>query len=187
MFYFFNLKKLRSIFKIFLVLIVLGFLARYFVMSFIFEKPFNSFVEKYSQEFSLDEHLVYSVMFNESRFDKNALSYKNAKGLMQITDRTGIWGAEVNKIENFETSFLFDPEINIKIGCWYLSALIKQYDGEIDTAVAAYNAGSGNVSGWLKNEEYSADLKTLEKIPFEETEKYVQKVKIVKKIYDFLY
>ena len=81
---------------------------------------------------------------------------------------------------------LKDPETNIRIGTWYLKFLTDRYDNT-STAAAAYNAGHGNVDKWLKNTEYSYGGNTLYKIPFEETEKYVKKVKRAYEIYKKLY
>ncbi|MCI8342033.1 MAG: lytic transglycosylase domain-containing protein [Firmicutes bacterium] len=188
MFYCLDLKKmLNRLMTVIFVLSIVAVSARYFVLPRIFGRGNRELVEKYAKEYELEESVVYAVIYAESGFDSNALSPKGAKGLMQITDRTGEWGAEETGIENFETNMLFDPETNIHIGCWYLSVLLKQYDYKLDTALAAYNAGSGNVSRWLYDVEYSSDLMTLDKIPFEETRKYILKVNAVKKIYDFLY
>ena len=78
------------------------------------------------------------------------------------------------------------PEINILIGCWYLNKLINQYDN-VETALAAYNAGSGNVSRWLADDEYSSDGIRLDYIPYKKTRNYVKKVQQAKKIYEYLY
>ncbi|MCQ4727299.1 lytic transglycosylase domain-containing protein [Anaerotignum faecicola] len=188
MFYCFNFKNFFK--KLVMTIIVIGALAaivRYIILPSIFIRKYGELVEKYSAEYDLDENLVYAVIFVESNFDESAVSVKDAKGLMQITDRTGTWGAEEIGIEGFSPEMLFEPEINIHIGCWYLNVLSKQYDFEIETALAAYNAGSGNVSGWLEDGEYSSDLRTLHTIPFEETQKYVMKVTAIKKVYDYIY
>ena len=68
-----------------------------------------------------------------------------------------------------------DPETSIMLGCHYLRHLIDIY-GNVDTALAAYNAGMGNINSWLKNPDCSKDGKTLYYIPFPETRSYVQKV-----------
>jgi soluble lytic murein transglycosylase len=81
---------------------------------------------------------------------------------------------------------LYDVETNIEIGCIYLEYLIDTYEN-IETALAAYNAGPGNTDKWLKDKNYSDDGKALVKIPFEETEKYVKKVLKRKNIYFDLY
>jgi len=187
MFYCFSLKRLRKIGTYFLVVAAVAVGIRCFAMPNVFCRAHRDFVEKYAKENGLDDSLVYAVMFVESRFDENAVSSKEAKGLMQISATTGNWGADVLHIENFTDEDLFDAQTNIKIGCWYLAVLNKQYWNNQDTVIAAYNAGSGNVSKWLNDENYSADGINLEKIPFGETEKYVRKVNIVKWIYEFIY
>ena len=105
---------------------------------------------------------------------------------MQITDSTGRWAAEMIGIEGYEDSMLFDPDTNIKIGCWYLNRLIEQY-GNRDTAVAAYNAGSGNVSSWLDQIGSNSNELIKELIPFEETRNHVDKINLYLKIYNMLY
>ena len=102
----------------------------------------------------IEENLVYSVIKVESKFKKDAISRKGAKGLMQISDITKNWAIE--ELDLKENIDIFDPEINIKIGCWYLNKLYKQF-GDMDLVIAAYNGGSGNVNQWLGNNDYSKD------------------------------
>jgi soluble lytic murein transglycosylase len=144
-------------------------------------------VEKYADEYGLDKNLVYSIIKAESGFDPQAISPRDAKGLMQILDSTGEWAAEKIKINDFESSMLFEPKVNIRIGCWYIARLLNQYDQNIELALAAYNAGSGNVSKWLKDSSISSNGKTLDRIPFEETKNYVDKIKKYNNMYKKLY
>lgn len=137
---------------------------------------YKEYVDKYSQEFNLDPLLVLSIIKVESKFDKDAKSNKDARGLMQVTPKTGEWGAEKIGIEDFDAEQLYDPDTNIRIGCWYLDNLRTQFDYNMELVVAAYNGGSGNVTKWLADSEYSDDGETLKKIPFEETENYVKRV-----------
>jgi soluble lytic murein transglycosylase len=106
---------------------------------------------------------------------------------MQIMDSTGEWAAEKIKIKDFESSMLLKPEANIRIGCWYISKLINQYDQNVELALSAYNAGSGNVAKWLNDTDISSNGKTLDRIPFKETEDYVKKIKRYNYIYKKLY
>ena len=106
---------------------------------------------------------------------------------MQITKETGTWIAEQMKMENFNVNDLYNENTNIEMACWYLNNLSKEFDGDRDLIVAAYNAGRGNVNKWLKNNEYSGDGKKLTYIPFKETKHYVDKVNIYYKIYKRLY
>ena len=135
-------------------------------------KVYSEFVDKYSKQFDVDDNLVYSVMKVESKFNKNAISNKGAKGLMQISDITRDWAIEELKLGNID---ILEPETNIMIGCWYLDKLYNQF-GDFNLMIAAYNGGSGNVSDWLSDSKYSKDGKKLNNIPFEETDNYVKKV-----------
>ena len=93
----------------------------------------------------------------------------------------------VIKVESkFRKDAIFDPEINIKIGCWYLNKLYKEF-GRLDLVIAAYNGGSGNVNKWLNDDSYSKDGKSLDLIPFEETSMYVKKITKNYKMYNKLY
>lgn len=167
--------------------IVLFISSNKIILKIVYPLKFSEEVNKYSQEFDIDPLLVFAVMKAESNFDRYAASGKGAKGLMQITDKTGIWAAEKIGIKDFSSANLFIPDTNIHIGCWYLSKLKKQFNGDITLAITAYNGGSGRVQEWLKNEELSSTGKSLEKIPFIETDKYVKKVlreyEIIKYIY----
>lgn len=148
---------------------------------------YKEYINKYAIENNMDPYLIASVINVESRFNKNAISPKGAKGLMQIIDSTGNWAAEELEIEAYEDNDLFDPDTNIKIGTWYLKKLEKEFGTREDLILAAYNGGSGNVNKWLKNEEYSSDGENLEKIPFKETENYLTKVKNNYKVYNKIY
>jgi soluble lytic murein transglycosylase len=152
-----------------------------------FPLRYKQYVYNYSVANNIDPYLVFAIMKAESSFNPKALSKKGARGLMQITERTGKWGAESLKIEGYSKDKLYDPETNIKIGCWYLSTLMKEFDNNIDLVIAAYNGGSGNVTGWLKDSNYSKTGTSLDKIPFKETDAYLKKVKNYHSIYKGLY
>ncbi len=148
---------------------------------------YEELIKEYSEMYDLDPFLVLSVIKVESSFRHNAVSHKNARGLMQITEGTGAWGAERLGMEGFSPEKLYEPEANIHIGCWYLATLYREF-GETNLVLAAYNAGSGNVTKWLADPGLSADGKALDRIPFNETEKYIKKVHnsylIYKKLYE---
>ena len=147
----------------------------------IYPLKFENEIKKYSDAYSLDEHLVMAIISAESKFNENALSPKGAKGLMQLKDETASWCMEHFNIENSTDK----NDLNIHLGCAYLRYLIDKYKGYTDTAIAAYNAGEGNVSTWLKEQDGQSVV--LCSIPFGETEKYVETVKKRLKIYRLLY
>lgn len=161
-------------------------LCLFLVVCIAFPLEHYEIIKKYAEEYNLEPETVCAFINAESHFDNEAVSHKGAKGLMQIMDKTALWAAEEIPIEDFQPEDITDPETNIRIGCWYLNRLNKQFDGDEKLITAAYNAGSGNVTSWLYNEKYSNDGKTLDKIPYGETEKYVNKINFYKKVYKFL-
>lgn len=174
-------KIIRTILIILLVLLVLYIVLFKIVkvqdriLVFLYKKEYNEYVEKYSIQYGVDENLVYSIIKNESKFDSNAVSTSEAKGLMQIMDNTvkdianGIDEMEYDNID------IFDPETNIHLGVNYLSELLEKY-GNVPLAVAAYNAGIGNVDKWIQNGVLDENGTDIENIPFKETNLYVRKV-----------
>ncbi|MBQ3461679.1 MAG: lytic transglycosylase domain-containing protein [Clostridia bacterium] len=133
---------------------------------------YGDYILRYAGENDLDPFLVMAVIHIESNFVPEAQSHV-AYGLMQMTEETADWTARDMKIKG-DYDFT-DPETSIMLGCHYLRHLIDIY-GNVDTALAAYNAGMGNINSWLKNPDCSKDGKTLFYIPFPETRSYVQKV-----------
>ena len=151
---------------------------------FLYPNDYKAEVDKYSRKYGVSAELVYAVIRAESKFDKDAVSDKGAKGLMQIIDATADWVSGKIELSEFD---LFDPETNIEIGTFYLSYLLDLYKGNKECAIAAYNAGPAKVDEWLSDKKYSKDGKTLDEIPFPETEKYVKKVMENIEKYGFLY
>ena len=105
---------------------------------------------------------------------------------MQLTDDTFLYCLKKLNLSPEEND-IFNPNSNIHAGVWYLSFLIDKYNGDTKNAVAAYNAGATNVDKWLNSPEYSSDSKTLDIIPFRETQQHVRKIFVYKKIYSTLY
>jgi soluble lytic murein transglycosylase len=143
-------------------------------------------ISQYSKEFSLkdkgmDEYYVAAVICAESRFKEKAESGKGAVGLMQVLPDTGAWAAEKIGIEGYTAESLWKPEVNIRIGCWYLAYLSDMFDGDLTKVFAAYNAGPANVKGWLEDDG------TLVNIGHTETRGYVIKIEKYYDIYKTLY
>lgn len=171
-----------------LALILLFLLMLDSILKIVYPIKYGEYVFRYSRESNIDPYLVFAIIKVESGFNPQATSSKNARGLMQITDKTGKWGAESLNLDNFAVGELYDPKTNIQIGCWYLNMLMKEFNNDLNLAVAAYNAGSGNVSKWLKDTNYSSSGQlNLDRIPFKETRDYIKKVKKCHLIYKRLY
>ena len=180
------MKKIIRLVIIVLAIYLLFLGSGYILKNVIFPLKYMNYVEKYSKEYNLDPYFVMAVMKAESNFDEDAKSNKDARGLMQITTSTGKWIAEKQGIIDFDTNLLLEPEVNIRFGCWYLNNLLSEFD-DLSLALAAYNGGSGNVTKWLNDPEYSSDGENLTYIPFKETKKYVDKVSTRYNVYKFLY
>jgi len=143
-------------------------------------------INTYAQENGVAPELIYAVILAESGFNERAVSRAGASGLMQIIESTAYWIADRIEMDDFEYSEqIFAPEINIRMGSYYLGMLKKQY-GDTELALSAYNAGRGNVDKWLGNPDYSSDGKTLDVIPFPETREYVRRVADSQKVYAVL-
>ena len=177
-----NKTKIKAWTVICIILIcAAAFLLRGVIIFKVYPLEYEELILQYSDEYSIDEHLVCAVISAESGFDSAALSSPGAMGLMQIMPDTGEWIAEKLGIEGFETNMLYDPETNIKYGCWYLNYLNSVFDGDIDKILAAYNAGPSRVKEWLDSDG------NLREIPYVETENYMFKIKKNYEVYKSLY
>lgn len=148
---------------------------------------YTDLIARYAVEYDLDPYLVTSIMRCESSNDPNAVSHRGATGLMQVMPDTGEWIAhKLGMDDTYDASLLYDPETNIRFGCWYLGFLNGRFGRNVMQVVAAYNAGHGSVENWLSDERFSSDGE-LTAIPFEETARYYKKVMTAYENYLSLY
>lgn len=178
-----RLKLIITLLLIIFISVTLGLI----ILTVKYPLAYRNIIVKYSKEYDVDPYLIASIINVESRYDRLALSPKEAKGLMQISPQTGQWASEVLEIDNYDNEDLFEVDLNIRIGSWYIDRLFKEFDRELDLVLAAYNAGSGNVNKWILNKEYSSDGVNLDKIPFKETEDYLVRVQNNYKVYSKIY
>lgn len=152
-----------------------------------YPRPYFDLVAQECAATGEDPALVSAVIYHESRWDREAESSAGARGLMQLTEGTYQWLRSLEGLEEGDQDRLFDPEENIHYGCALLRLLLDRYDGRAETALAAYNAGLGNVGEWLQDAAYSDDGATLKEIPFPETAHYVEAVLATREKYRVLY
>jgi peptidoglycan lytic transglycosylase len=126
-------------------------------------------IRQQAAEKNVDAALIAAVIYSESKFSE-ATSSAGARGLMQITPEAAKFIERQSGGTTFKLSDLSDPEINIRYGTFLLHELLERYGGDEIAALAAYNAGPGNVDEWG-----GASL-TLDGIPFPETRAYVEEV-----------
>ena len=134
---------------------------------------YSEYVRVHAREHNLDPALLAAVIYQESKFNSDAKSSSGAIGLMQLTPSTAKGIAIRTHGSAFHTQDLYNPEINIRYGAWYLDNLFQKYGDEREV-LAAYNAGQGNVDRWRANGE---------PIQFAETRAYGERVEDLKRIY----
>jgi len=124
---------------------------------------------------SIPAPFIAAIIMAESSYDPEAVSSVGARGLMQIMPDTGDWIAGKFD-ESCSPEALHDPATSIRYGSWYLGFLMDRYDGDMRCAAAAYHAGQGTVDKWLADPAYSSDGKTLDRIGYDSTNTYVNRV-----------
>ena len=161
---------------IILLIIILVMVAALAAISYIsYPLKYTELVTKYSTKYNLDPSLVYSTINVESSFNSDSISKSNAMGLMQLLPTTA--NDIATRLNKFEYNIL-DPDTNIEFGCYYLRYLLDMYNGNLDYAIIAYNAGLGTLNNWLENNI------SMDDIPYQETKEYLKKIKFNIKIYN---
>ena len=152
----------------------------------LFPKPYWTDLKKSSSENALDPYLVASLIRQESAFNPNAVSNKNAVGLMQLLPKVGKGVAKQEKIKHFSPTQLFTPSMNLQLGTRYFRSMVDKF-GAFEYALAAYNAGSDRVQDWQGYGKYRDVQEFVESIPFTETREYVQAIMRNANLYRQLY
>ena len=134
---------------------------------------YEQIVRGHARNYQLDPALLAAVIYQESKFRADAKSDAGAIGLMQLQPETAKGIAIRTGGSRFQTSDLYNPEINVRYGSWYLRHLLNKY-GDEKTALAAYNAGQSNVDEWRAAGKG---------IQFSETRAYVDRVEHLKRVY----
>lgn len=142
----------------------------------LFPRPYWDALQRYSDENGLDPYLVASLIRQESEFNPGAISHANAYGLMQLLPRTGKGEAKKTGMQHFSTDSLLDPTTNIELGTHYFRQMVDHFGGQIEYALAAYNAGEERVEDWRSSGTYRDIDEFVESIPFTETREYVQAI-----------
>jgi len=153
----------------------------------LFPRPYWDALRRYSDENGLDPYLVASLIRQESEFNPGAVSRANAYGLMQLLPKTGKATAKQVGLHNYKTESLLDPTINIELGTKYFREMVDHFGGQVEYALAAYNAGDSRVEDWRAAGSYRDIEEFVESIPFTETREYVQAIVRNAEVYKRVY
>ncbi len=153
----------------------------------LFPRPFWNDLQRYARANHLDPFLVAALIRQESEFNPGAVSHANAVGLMQLLPGTGRKVARELRVRRFSTQKLLNPATNLQLGTRYFRSMVDQYNGTVEYALAAYNAGSDRVQGWLSEGNFPSAEEFVESIPFTETREYVQAILRNASLYRRLY
>ena len=153
-----------------------------------YPRKYSAQVEAWSAVYDLDPLLVYTFIRTESGFDPQATSSVDARGLMQMTEETFLWlRSKIAAGEELTFADLYDPDVSIRFGCYYLHLCLVRYGGDVDTASAAYHSGWGTVDALLTKAEHSSDGTTLQGFPYTQMNHYVEKIRASYAAYQRLY
>jgi soluble lytic murein transglycosylase len=141
-----------------------------------FPLPYRTSLEKFTDQYNVDPYLMAALIRQESEFDPQALSVTGARGLTQIQPTTGRDLAGRIKV-TYTAAKLFQPDYNLQLGTFYFDWLTKQLDGDVEAALASYNAGMSRAKQWKKWGEFREPAEFIETIPITQTRDYVQAVR----------
>ncbi len=154
----------------------------------VYPQTYRETVEQYAAEYEVDPLMVFAIIRTESGFDAGAQSNVGARGLMQITEETFAWiKQKIAPEEEITFDDLYQPQVNIRFGTYYLSRCLSRYGGDLATASAAYHSGWGTVDSLLSDPANAASEDTLEQFPYPQMALYVQKVDAAYQKYQTLY
>jgi soluble lytic murein transglycosylase len=157
------------------------------VLKLAYPLPYREAIEKAAAEFKLDPSFVAAMVYEESKFNPEVVSPAGAIGLMQIIPSTGKEIAKKLGVKQFSPSRLFEPELNIRFGCYYMRQLMEMFDGNLVLVAGAYNSGPGRINGWVKRFKTEDIDEFVEDMPYPETRRHVKKVIATYEIYRSIY
>ncbi|RPJ86773.1 MAG: hypothetical protein EHM18_04510 [Acidobacteria bacterium] len=138
--------------------------------------PYWDLVVRFGTENGIDPYLLLALMKQESGFQPDAISPASARGLMQLMSPTARELSRRLRVPYRGTATLYQPEISIRLGTFYLKQMIDDFAGVLEKGLAAYNGGASNVRRWEKKVSSSDTVVFVSNIGFRETKLYVLRV-----------
>lgn len=177
----------RYLISVIFIVIVAAVPGWYFFSDY-WEHRFDDIISQQARIYSIDDKLVWSLIYEETYFKSGAIGAADEVGLMQITPlvardwakQTGLSVFEKQSSENV-IELLSDPKRNLQVGCWYYEKLRERYRGrpaETAMTLAAYNAGPSRVEEWTKDVDADtiAEADFIERIGISSTKAYVSSI-----------
>lgn len=152
-------------------------------MEYLYPRPFRTEVRRAAERFKVEDNLVWAIMRQESAFNPNATSWVGAAGLMQLMPPTARSEAKALEMKNYNP---YNADQNITLGTAHVARLLKSF-GNVEQAVAAYNAGGGSAERWLGERKDVPMDEWIEAVRYDETNNYVRKVMANLHVYRTLY
>ncbi len=151
-----------------------------------FPRPFDTWMTESASAADVDPLLVWSHMQIESHYNPRMVSYADAMGLLQLIQKTGQRVAAALD-ETYTEGMLMEPALNIRFGCWYLGALVREFNGQLPLAITSYNSGAHSMHRWvIENSDLPFD-QFVEEIPYDQSREYLKRVIGIYAHYLFLY
>ena len=168
--------RLKTLFRLLRRLVVLVCIAAVLLVALpplareadrlLYPRKYSRQVEQWAAEYELDPLLVYAFIRTESGFDPAATSSVEARGLMQMTEETFIWlRSKIAPDEDLTFDELYDPDVSIRFGCYYIHLCMERYGGDVATVAAAYHSGWGKPFRVCPSEECSSIRSRLSTVP----------------------
>ena len=151
----------------------------------LYQLPYETALRREAAKNNFDPMLAAGLIRQESTFQADAVSHKDAVGLMQVLPVTGRLMARNLKVRYAKTK-LFEPDFNLQVGMVYVANLLRVL-GAPEYALAAFNAGEDRISAWRAERNYEEIPELVESIPFTETRDYVQIVLRNAEVYRMIY
>ena len=148
---------------------------------------YTDHLQKHTTKYEIDPLFVAAMIREESRYNADIVSYAGAVGLMQIMPATGRHIADRLKMPKFSKSMLYNPDINIQMGAWYMKSLMNQFDNNHALVAGAYNGGPGRMRRWIEAKKIPDLDEFVEDIWIDQTRRHIKKVIDSYIIYQELY
>ncbi len=146
------------------------------VLRFLYPPAYLDVAADAARDADLDPRLLLAIAREESWFEADVVSAAGAVGLCQFMPATGRATALALGDSSFGACTLRDPAVSLRLGAAYLASLLREFDGSLILAAAAYNGGEGNAREWRAFHRAADPPASIESISFTETRAYVKKV-----------